>query len=168
MLALHIRDATAMPLPDTLQRRPATEADIPALLALRRQTMEDHMRAAGVDTSDAHQMDKVRRAFDKAEVLVEDGRIVGLFKSDRTCSPWKVIQIQLAPALQGRGLGRRLLMDFIRDAHAAGEDVTLNVLKHNPARDLYERLGFQPVDRNEEEDAELVMLLSRERMRLSE
>ncbi len=155
-----------MHLPDTLQHRAATEADVPALLALRRKTMEGHMRAAGVDTSDAHQMEKVRRHFDKARVLVEDGRIVGLFKSDRTCSPWKIIQIQLAPDLQGRGLGRALLLDFIRDAHAAGEDVTLNVLKHNPARALYERLGFRPVDRNEEEEAELVMLLPRERMRL--
>ncbi|MET0290005.1 MAG: GNAT family N-acetyltransferase [Pseudoxanthomonas sp.] len=145
-----------MSLPERPQLRPATEADIPALLALRKQTMEAHMRASGADTSDAYHMAKLRKRYDQAQVLVEDGQVVGLFKADREHAPWKVIQIQLAPELQGRGLGRALLLDFIQEARDAGHDVTLNVLKQNPARTLYERLGFVITG---EEGTEYVMLL---------
>ncbi len=52
------------------------------------------------------------------------------------------MQIQIAPALQGQGLGTALLLECIAQARAAGKDITLHVLKANPARRLYERLGF--------------------------
>jgi ribosomal protein S18 acetylase RimI-like enzyme len=145
-----------MPLPDSPLLRPATEADIPALFALRKQTMDAHMRASGADTSDDYHMAKLRKGYALAQVLEEAGRVVGLFKVDRGHAPWKVIQIQLAPALQGRGIGQALLLDFIQEARDAGHDVTLNVLKQNPARALYERLGFVVTG---EEGSEYVMLL---------
>ncbi|RXR07040.1 GNAT family N-acetyltransferase [Pseudoxanthomonas composti] len=145
-----------MPLPDSLRLRPAVEADIPALFALRKQTMEAHMRASGAQTSDDYHMAKLRKGYELAQVLEEEGRIVGLFKVDRGHDPWKVIQIHLAPALQGRGIGKALISDFIQEARQAGCDVTLNVLTQNPARALYERLGFVVTG---EEGSEYVMLL---------
>jgi ribosomal protein S18 acetylase RimI-like enzyme len=60
-----------------------------------------------------------------------------------------VIQIQLVPRLQGRGLGRQLLEEFLAEAKAAGKDVVLNVPKASPAKKLYERLGFR-VEREDE------------------
>lgn len=53
------------------------------------------------------------------------------------------------PAWRGRGLGRLLVQDSIRRAPALGFDaIQFNfVFESNPARSLYERLGWQVVGR---------------------
>jgi prephenate dehydrogenase len=126
----------------SLQRRAATPDDVPALLALREATMREHMRASGADTSPGSMLARLLNGYQHAQVLLREGRLVGLLKLDRSGPDYVVMQIQLAPELQGQGLGRALLEEYIEQARAAGKDVTLHVLKANPARGLYERLGF--------------------------
>lgn len=129
-------------LPAGVTRRAARPADVQALLALRETTMREHMANSGADTSQGNMLARLLNGYQHADVLERDGRIVGLLKLDRTGADWVVMQIQIAPELQGQGLGRRLLLDYIAQAQAGGHDVTLHVLKANPARGLYERLGF--------------------------
>jgi ribosomal protein S18 acetylase RimI-like enzyme len=57
----------------------------------------------------------------------------------------RVVDIALLPAHRGAGLGRALLADVLDDAAASGRTVSLHVEAHNPARRLYERLGFRLV-----------------------
>ncbi|HEY4583867.1 MAG TPA: GNAT family N-acetyltransferase [Lysobacter sp.] len=137
--------------PDALTSRPATEADVPFLLALRRQTMHAHLAASGADTSEAHHLERLRRDFGHARVLELDGRPVGLLKVRRASGEWEIVQIQLGPELQGKGLGRALLQQVIDEATAAGAGLRLSVLKANPARRLYERLGFVVVGEKAQE-----------------
>lgn|GEM_PF-47558 len=125
-----------------LQRRQAIEDDVPALLALRESTMREHMLNSGADVSDASMRARLLNGYEHAKVLLHEGRIAGLLKLDRSGADYVVMQIQIAPALQGHGLGKALLLEYIEEARAAGKDVTLHVLKANPARGLYERLGF--------------------------
>jgi len=80
--------------------------------------------------------------FECAELLLQDGVPAGLLKVARDGSDWQIIQIQLIPELQGRGLGAELLSEVIAEAVAAEATLRLSVLKANPARALYERLGF--------------------------
>ena len=51
--------------------------------------------------------------------------------------------MHVIPEAQGKGIGTWLLEQVIRDAREKKLAVTLTVLKTNPARRLYERLGFQ-------------------------
>lgn len=132
-----------------LTRRPATAADVPFLLELRRLTMDAHLAAAGLSLSDANHLQRVEVDFDAARVLEQDGRPVGLLKLARRGLEWELVQIQLAPALQGGGHGRALLEELIAEARQAGATVRLSVLKVNPARRLYERLGFVVETENE-------------------
>jgi ribosomal protein S18 acetylase RimI-like enzyme len=125
-----------------IESRPATEDDIPYLMGLRRATMDAHLAASGVTPGDVYHEERLRYRFDCARVLLEDGRPVGLLKVARDADPWEIIQVQLDPALQGRGMGRRLLEQVIAQADAADVGLCLSVLLHNPARHLYERLGF--------------------------
>lgn len=125
-----------------LPRRPATEADIPFLLDLRRETMDEYLRVSGADASEASNLERLLYRFDCAKVLLMNDEPVGLLKVDHGASEWKVIQIQLSPVVQGQGVGRSVLEGVIADARKAGVDVVLSVLKANPARRLYERLGF--------------------------
>jgi GNAT superfamily N-acetyltransferase len=58
---------------------------------------------------------------------------------------WDLIQIQLTPSLQGQGFGAQLIQSIISQARQAGASLKLDVLKANPARRLYERLGFTTI-----------------------
>ena len=49
------------------------------------------------------------------------------------------------PEYQGRGTGTAIILDLIAQARALQLPVTLHVLDVNPARSLYERLGFRIV-----------------------
>lgn len=126
----------------TLTRRPATAEDAPFLLDLRTRTMDPHLAASGASTSEAHHRSRLEFRYDCAQVLLHEGRPAGMLKVIREPPHWTVVQIQLTPALQGRGLGGAVLGEVIVEAKAAGAGVRLSVLKANPAKALYERLGF--------------------------
>ncbi|HEU4850927.1 MAG TPA: GNAT family N-acetyltransferase [Telluria sp.] len=125
-----------------LELRRATEADVPFLLELRRETMDAHLAASGAPTTDAYHLERLMYRFECAEVLLADGLPSGLLKVDRSAPCWEIVQIQLSQRLQGRGIGRVLLEQVLAEADGCGADVSLSVLKANPARGLYERLGF--------------------------
>lgn len=125
-----------------LSRRAATEEDIPFLLGLRRKTMDRHLQASGASTSEADHQSRLMYRFECAELLLQGDVPVGLLKVARDGLDWQLIQIQLIPELQGRGLGAELLSEVIAEADAAGATLRLTVLKANPARALYERFGF--------------------------
>jgi len=125
-----------------LQRRPATEADIPFLLSLRRATMDGHLAASGASITDESHLLRLMYQFGCAEILLGDGEPVGLLKVRRSPDEWEIVQIQLSSDLQGQGLGRSLLEEVLAGADAAHVEVKLSVLKANPARRLYEKLGF--------------------------
>jgi ribosomal protein S18 acetylase RimI-like enzyme len=140
---------TSQALP--VSRRLATEDDVPFLLTLREQTMDGHFRASGAEPSREQHLERVRVRFECAQIIEHEGRPAGLFKVARDGLDWQLIQIQLAPELQGRGIGERLITELIADARRAGAALSLHVLHANPARRLYERLGFRVVADGEHE-----------------
>ena len=72
-----------------------------------------------------------------------------MIKVVRNSDCWKLVQFQLLPQYQGRGIGTKLLEELIADAQANRVAITLSVLKVNPARSLYQRLGFRVTADNE-------------------
>lgn len=134
---------------DTLSFRPAREEDLPFLLELREITMSPHEIASGVVRLPERSLQRVRASFEVAQIIMRSGEPVGLLKVVRNGSQWELLQIQLVPALQGAGVGSRIIRSLLAEARAAGAVVRLGVLKANPARRLYERLGFVIVAENE-------------------
>lgn len=134
-----------------LELRPATAADVPFLLALRVQTMTQHQLASGLQVSAREQEERVIHRFECAQVVEVEGQAAGILKVTRDGLDWHVVQLQLLPALQSRGIGRRLLEGVIADARSAGACLRLQVLRANPARRLYERLGFVVTSEGEHE-----------------
>jgi ribosomal protein S18 acetylase RimI-like enzyme len=122
--------------------RQATEADMPFLLQLRRQTMSAHQIASGVSPSEAEHLKRVRVAFQCAQVIESGARPVGLLKVVRGEAAWELLQIQLAPEFQGRGIGTMIVTSAVEEARNAGVALRLSVLKANPAKRLYQRIGF--------------------------
>jgi len=62
---------------------------------------------------------------------------------ERRAALMRIIDIALLPQFRGAGVGTRLLRDLLEEAAAQGATVALHVECHNPARRLYERLGFE-------------------------
>lgn len=129
--------------------RAAEEADVPFLLHLRETAMDPHHRAAGVFQTPAEMEERVRNFYNEAQIVEVDGRPVGLWKLHREPHQWWILQVQLMPEQQGRGIGAALVRGLIDEARAAGVALKLKVLTQNPARRLYERLGFVIVGTDE-------------------
>lgn len=121
---------------------PATAADLPFLLALRLATMTPQFERQGIVLDDEEH--RLRAAFrlDAARVIEVGGDPVGVIKLLQDGATWTIEQLQVAPSHQGQGLGEGVLRAVIADARATGATLRLSVLKQNPARRLYARLGF--------------------------
>jgi len=133
----------------TLSLRPAQPDDEAFLLELRKATMTEHLARAGEPTDDGAHRARLMHRYDAAQIICIDGIPAGLLKAHRSDTEWFVHQLQIAPALQGRGIGELALRMVLRAAAADALPVALDVLKGNPAKRLYDRLGFEIVGENE-------------------
>jgi ribosomal protein S18 acetylase RimI-like enzyme len=84
--------------------------------------------------------------YPEAESLIligEDGKPAGRLLLDRKPDCWRVVDIAVLASRRGRGLGTRVLTQCKERCSAAGVRLELQVAAGNPARRLYEQLGFQ-------------------------
>jgi ribosomal protein S18 acetylase RimI-like enzyme len=88
------------------------------------------------------------RAYPDAsfQVIVVDGEAAGRLSVARSPKEIHVIDIALLPAFRGRGVGTALMENVLAEASASGAAVTAHVLRDNPARRWYLRLGFAFVE----------------------
>ncbi len=123
--------------------RQATEADREFLRALHHACYRPWVEPIwGWDEADQdHRFD---RAFNvDGRVIVElAGQPIGTLKTSRDGRWLSVDDIEVAPPHQRLGVGSRLLRGVLAEADRDGLPVRLQVLRTNPARRLYERLGF--------------------------
>lgn len=76
-------------------------------------------------------------------IIERDGAQVGRLYLDRAPREHRLIDIAILPEYRGQGIGTAILLDLFADA--ADNPVVIYVEKNNPARRLYDRLGFRPV-----------------------
>ena len=81
-------------------------------------------------------------------VVVVDGVAAGRLYVNRTASDINVLDIALLPQFRGRGIGRALLEAILEEARISKRTVSLHVEQYNPARRLYERMGFRTLESN--------------------
>ncbi len=80
------------------------------------------------------------------ELILADGEPVGRLYLARWVDEHRIVDIAIVPEHRGRGIGSRLLADILAEADAAGKPVSIHVELQNPARRLYDHLGFVPVE----------------------
>ena len=99
------------------------------------------------DWDDAVQQEHIREALadENASILVVDNGAAGWLQSSETRFTIHLGHFYLAPEMRNRGLGTAFLNWMSDRARRKNKDLTLEVMKNNPARVLYERLGFRPV-----------------------
>lgn len=108
----------------------------------------DEQKAAFVAMQFGAQSSYYAEVFPDAahDVVVVDGEPAGRLYVDRSPEEIRVVDIALLPAFRGRGVGTVLLTGILGEAADSGRRVVIHVEHQNPARALYDRLGFVPVE----------------------
>jgi GNAT superfamily N-acetyltransferase len=136
--------------------RPATDRDDAFLQRLYATTRAEEMAGTGWSAAQqreflqaqfAARQKSYRAQFHGADwsVLTVHSRTVGAMIVHRTAAEIRLVDIALLPGHRGQGMGSALLENLKTEAARTDRPLRLSVLKSNPARRLYERMGFGPV-----------------------
>jgi ribosomal protein S18 acetylase RimI-like enzyme len=137
-----------MKIKSKIQLIPAVDEDVEYLINLYYETMAKHIKNADLIQSNNYIKERIIYRLDCAQIIIINGEKGGLLKVIKNDADWELYQVQVAAKFQGKGIGSKILMEVLRSAKQMGAHVRLNVLKNNPAKRLYERLGFR-VDRED-------------------
>jgi GNAT superfamily N-acetyltransferase len=79
------------------------------------------------------------------QVIIYKKKPVGRLYLNESDKETRVLDISILPAFRGRGIGRSILTDIIKKARQKNKITTLNVAIGNPAKKLYESIGFKKI-----------------------
>jgi RimJ/RimL family protein N-acetyltransferase len=145
---------------DPLERvhlRPEQESDLSFLLALYRSTREQELslvdwseeqKSAFVAMQFSAQREHYRREYPRArfDVIERDALPIGRLYVHERPDGIRIMDIVMTPAARNLGIGGALLREILDRGARSQRPVTIHVERFNPARRLYERLGFRSVD----------------------
>ena len=80
------------------------------------------------------------------DIIERDGAAAGRLLVWRSGKEILIVDIALLPEHRGAGIGTKFLRELQDEARSAGKPLTIHVERYNPARQLYERLGFKIVE----------------------
>lgn len=120
--------------------RPTTRNDFDFLWRLHIESMRDYVEKT-FDWDEEIQRGYIAKAADGevGKILLVDGVDAGFWYVIDSNEDIFLSSIVLLPEFQNRGIGTKL----IQELQSGDKPVRLQVLKVNPARALYERLGFE-------------------------
>lgn len=133
--------------------RSITDADLPFLLQLYGSTREAEL--AQVPWTDEQKLGFVVQQFQaqhawwqehykgaRFDLVLVNGEPAGRLYVDVWENEIRIVDIALAPAYRGGGIGSMLLQRVFDEGDAARKPVSIHVEVFNSARRLYHRLGF--------------------------
>jgi ribosomal protein S18 acetylase RimI-like enzyme len=122
---LHLYATTRM---DELAQVPWTDEQKTAFVIQQFSAQHEYWQAHYTDTS--------------WDVIVLDGVPIGRLYVSRWTDEIRIVDIALMPEYRNAGIGTRFLRELFDEADSTGRKVSIHVELYNPARRLYERLGF--------------------------
>ncbi|MBC7910542.1 MAG: GNAT family N-acetyltransferase [Pyrinomonadaceae bacterium] len=148
-------DAANRSLPVTL--RPTGAEDEAFLLDVYSSTRADEMaqapwseaqRAAFLQMQFTAQQRHYQAHFPKAthDVILFDKQPAGRLYVDRRDAEIRILDIALLPDYRKRGIGFALIKALMNESAEAGKSLAIYVESYNPSRQLFERLGFLPIE----------------------
>lgn len=163
MIDVAAHPAFALPenlLVQGLSLRPETDADLPFLMQVFASTRAEEMALVPwtVDEKRAflvHQFSAQRKHYrtyfpDAAyDVLERDGAPIGRLYVDERQTRVHITDIALIPDQRGGGVGTAILGALQDYARARGKGVDIFVERINPAKSLYDRMGFKVIREEE-------------------
>lgn len=114
---------------------PATEADLPAMMALERASFSDPWPESAMRSTFAVSVSRILLARLSDEV-------VGFAIAYLIPPEGEIADICVSPAVRGQGIGKALMDALIADSHCNQFWLEVRISNH-AARRLYEKLGFE-------------------------
>jgi RimJ/RimL family protein N-acetyltransferase len=122
---LHLYATTRV---DELAQVPWTDEQKAAFIIQQFSAQHEHWQANYTDTS--------------WDVILQDGEPIGRLYVARWPDEIRIIDIALMPEHRNSGIGTRFIKKLFDEADESGRKVSIHVELFNPAKRLYERLGF--------------------------
>jgi ribosomal protein S18 acetylase RimI-like enzyme len=119
------------------------KTDLEYLVWLRNETMNIHLNNSGIPVDEKSHLKRIKHKFENAKLIYLNKNKVGLLKILENKETIEIIQIQIEPKYQRKGIGEKVIRSIIEDNSKLKKKISLSVLKQNNARNLYERLGFK-------------------------
>ena len=137
-----------------LTLRPAVDSDLATIAAIYATVREDELRQAPwtaeqkkafTDSQSRQQESHYALHYPNAERLLigREGATIGRLYVDTTKAEVRLMEIALLPAHRNQGIGTRIVGEFLRYADALALPTSLHVEPFNPAKRMYERMGFK-------------------------
>ena len=82
---------------------------------------------------------------EEVRIISVDGKDVGWLQVAELPTEIRLQKFYVSPQYQRSGIGSEVLSNLLATWRSTGKKIVLRVLKNNPARRLYERLGFSVV-----------------------
>ena len=133
-----------------IKLRNAVQEDFDFLYDLHKEALKDYIEVTwGWD--EEWQQDYFQKKFDISErrIIQYQGNDIGCVTVRDEGSYLFLGYIAILPKFQNMGIGTVLVQQVIENAAQRDISVRLHVLRSNPARRLYERLGFIIIDETE-------------------
>ena len=86
---------------------------------------------------------ELQKHKDDMRILIKDGKDIGVTTFYEENNQYVVGLIMIHPEYQGEGLGSKIIKEYIDLAKKSNKKIKIKVYKENPAKRLYERLGFE-------------------------
>ncbi|MEH2183059.1 GNAT family N-acetyltransferase [Nostoc sp.] len=134
----------------SLQTRKTTASDFDFIYNLHRQTFYSYVEQTW-GWKEEIQLNGMREDFDSLlfEIVCHEGIDIGVISVIEQQDALFLNYIAILPLHQSKGLGTQILNKLLEQAAVRGILVKLDVMRVNPAKALYERLGFKVVDGDE-------------------
>ena len=87
-----------------------------------------------------HEIDKF---IDTMKIIVMDNKEIGVTNFFEENNEYVVGLIIIHPDYQGNGIATNIINDYIDIARKGNKKIRIKTYKYNPAKKLYERLGFK-------------------------
>jgi ribosomal protein S18 acetylase RimI-like enzyme len=153
-VAYRLRPATSDDAEFLFQVYASTRAEELAVVPWTAEQKEGFLRMQFAAQDAHYRTHYVDASFDVIRVGAD---LAGRLYVYRTPREIRVMDIALLPAFRGQGIGERVLRDLFAEADREERRMSIHVEHMNPARRLYERVGFHVVDDGEENPVYLLM-----------
>ncbi|MBW4623172.1 MAG: GNAT family N-acetyltransferase [Cyanosarcina radialis HA8281-LM2] len=130
-----------------LETRKTAIADFSFIYDLHRQTMYSYVEQTW-GWKEEVQLQGMQEDFDNSlfEIVCLNEQDIGVISVIDRGNEMFLNYLAILPIYQKQGLGTQLVRQVLSQAAERGVPVKLNVMRVNPAKELYDRLGFKVVD----------------------